>query len=135
MILGELPKFQQIVKTGTKPATKQKLITTRVELNQLKVVRCFHVSPVKNRESILRYGLLPKGKLPTSSDSKISYEPRIFVSVVTDEVAYDYAGFDDVDVWAFFIKKDFLNPDEFSNYANHYYLKQRVPWWKVKLSY
>ncbi len=98
MLLGELPKFQQLLIPGTKPATTQKLITTRMELSQLEVVKCFHVSPIANRESIAKYGLLPKSKLPGSLECHISYEPRIFVSVVQDEIAYDYADFDEVDV-------------------------------------
>lgn len=39
-----------------------------MELSGLEVVKCFHVSSIENRGSILKYGLVPKGKLASSSE-------------------------------------------------------------------
>jgi hypothetical protein len=101
-----------------------------IPLASLKVIRCFHVSYLKNRESILTYGLIPKAK---PAGELISYEARIFLSVTYEEAAFDYVNFEHVDVWSFYLPMHLLFEDEFSDYHNHYYTKEPVPWYKLTL--
>ena len=134
MILGELPVFKKLLPQKTETEPRKTLLTKRIDLNKLEVVECFHLSPVSNRKSIPTYGLLPKGTPEGWHGSEIiSYEPRIFLSVVEDEIAFPHVGFENVDVWVFYLPKQVLFPDEHSEYANHYYTKQRIPWYKLKL--
>jgi len=56
-----------------------------------------------------------------------------FVSTVYEEIALDYVGYKNVDVWSFYLPKRLLHPDEFSDYANHYYSEHPVPWYKLTL--
>ena len=128
MILGQLPIFKTLL-TDEKKLITTKLIGKHIELKKLQVVQCYHVSNIKNRESILRYGLLPKEKV----SNEVTYEPRIFVSTTYDEAAFDYVNYEYVDVWTFYIPQEILFPDEFSSFANHYYIQINVPWYKLSL--
>ncbi len=129
MVLGELTALRKL-RTKENTTASQKAFGKRVELSRLEVVQLFHVSLVKNRKAILREGLTPKGK----TEGVITYKPVIFVSTVYEEAAFDYVGYQDVDVWTFYLSKFFLYPDEFSDYANHYYIEVSVPWYKLALA-
>lgn len=129
MVLGQLSALQKLMNPETKPRFCKRL-SKHLELSRLEVVQLFHVSPVRNRTSILSYGLVPKSK---TEGLLITYEPRVFVSSVYEEAAFDYVSFEDVDVWSFYMPKQFLYVDEFSDYANHYYIKVAVPWYKLTL--
>lgn len=130
MLLGELPIFKKLLPEKEIKVRTRRLQGKSIALDNLQVIQCFHVSYYRNRESILTYGLVPKGK-PVGYT--ITYEPRIFVSTTYDEAAFDYVHFEEVDVWSFYIKKELLFRDEFSDYANHHYLKINVPWYKLQL--
>jgi hypothetical protein len=129
MLLGELPGLKKLVTASVKPSA-QSHITKRVALDKLEVVPCFHVSPVHNRESIYRYGLKPMAK---PVDPFISYGPRLFLSTTYEDAAFDYVNFEGVDTWLFYLPKQELTPDEFSDYGNHYYTEKPVPWYKLIL--
>ena len=90
MILGQLPAIKKLL-TKTQPFISSKKLGKKVELSSLEVVQLFHVSPAKNCESILTYGLVPKSKLVGDI---ITYGPRIFVSTIYDEIALDYVGYE-----------------------------------------
>ncbi len=129
MVLGDLPIFKKLLSIKENiPVSKT--LGKHIDLCKLEVVQLFHVSPVKNRPSILTYGLIPTSK-PTGS--VITYGPRIFVSTTFEEAAFDYVSYEDVDIWTFYLPKHFLYPDELSSYANHYYIEVSVPWYKLTL--
>jgi len=130
MLLGELPALKKLMVKKLDRLSQQNFINKRIDLSCLEVIQCYHVSSISNHESILTYGLIPSSKPATSI---ISYEPRLFVSVTYEDAAFDYVGFDEVDVWSFYCKKESLFADEFSSYANHYYLKENVPWYKLSI--
>lgn len=129
MVLGELPALKKLLIKENKKLSS-KVLGKEVELSELEVIRLFHVSHAKNRESILTYGLIPSTKL---EGTVITYGPRIFVSTTYEEAAFDYVNYKDVDVWGFYVPKRFLYPDAFSDYANHYYIEVPVPWYKLSL--
>lgn len=130
MLLGELPFFRKLLPEKESKVCNRPLLGGNIPLENLEVVQCFHVSFRCKRESILTYGLIPKGKPHCEI---IYYEPRIFVSTTYEEAAFDYVNFESVDVWTFYIKKEYLFLDEFSDFANHYYIKVNVPWYKLQL--
>ncbi len=129
MVLGQLPALQKLINPKTK-VTSFKRLSKHLKLSKLEVVQLFHVSPVKNRTSIRSCGLVPKSK---TEGLLITYEPRVFVSSVYEEAAFEYVSFEEVDVWSFYMPKQYLYVDEFSNYGNHYYMKVAVPWYRLTL--
>lgn len=129
MILGDLPQLKSL-QTENKKYKSSKLISKLINLDTLEVVQLFHVSPVKNRESILTYGLCPTSRIAAQG---ITYGPRIFVSSIYEETAFDYVNYEEVDIWSFYLQKKYLIPDEYSNYANHYYIEVAIPWYKLAL--
>ena len=129
MILGDLPEFKCLV-PEKKSFKRNPALSKLIKLDTLEVVQLFHVSPIKNRESILTYGLCPKSRLEGKG---ILYGPRIFVSSIYEETAFDYVNYEEVDVWSFYLPKQFLTPDEYSSYANHYYIEIPIPFYKLTL--
>ena len=129
MILGELRIFKKLLQDRIVGNSLKKRCRT-IPLEELEKVQVFHVTHCKNRASILRHGLLCRGQ-PTKEI--ISYEPRVFVSSTYEEAAFDFVGFEDVDVWTFYIHKVNMNTDEFAHCGNHYFLKNDVPWYKLNL--
>ena len=129
MILGDLPQLK-CLQTENKINKNNRLLSKLINLDTLEVDQLFHVSPIKNRESILTYGLCLKSRIAAQG---ISYGPRIFVSSVYEETAFDYVNYEEVDIWSFYLQKKYLIPDEYSNYANHYYIEVAIPWYKLAL--
>jgi hypothetical protein len=129
MVLGDLPIFKKLL-PRKETINQTKRPGKKIELKALEVVQLYHVSPIKNRDSILTYGLIPKGK---PEGELISYGPRIFVSSTYEDAAFDFVNFEDVDVWTFYLPKDLLHADEFSDYANHYFLLVPVAWYQLVL--
>ena len=129
MILGELKIFKKLLEDRIVGNSSKKCFRT-IPLEKLEKVQVFHVSHCKNRVSILRQGLLCRGQ---PAREIISYEPRVFVSSTYEDAAFDFVGFEEVDVWTFYVNKNEMYMDEFSDYANHYYLKNDVPWFKLNL--
>ena len=129
MILGELNIFKKLLQEKTVSNSAAKL-SKRIPLEMLEKVQVFHVTHLKNRASILCYGLLCRGQ---PAREIISYEPRVFVSSTYEDAAFDFVSFEKVDVWTFYVNKNEMYVDEFSYYGNHYYLKNDVPWYKLNL--
>ena len=129
MILADLPSFKKLLPVKAVQAPLQS-VHKLIALNKLEVVQLFHVSPLKNRTSILTYGILPKSR---PAGNLISYPPRVFVSSTYEDAAFDYVGPFEIDVWTFYLRKDFLFTDEFAALPNHYYLELAVPWYKLNL--
>lgn len=91
-------------------------------------IKLYHLSYKSKRESILLNGLIPMAY----NGSTIKYEPRIFVSNSKTNLAFDYVGFENVDVWE--IKTDqIIFTDPFSSYKGHFYLKNRISIENLKL--
>lgn len=129
MLLGDLPIFKSL-QTENRSYKSSEILSKLINLDTLEVIQLFHVSPIKNRESILTYGLCPKSRIVTQG---ITYGPRIFVSSIYEETAFDYVNYEEVDVWSFNLQKKYLMPDEYSSYANHYYIVVPIPWYKLTL--
>lgn len=87
------------------------------------MVKCYHLSHRKNRDSILKHGLLPKEK----TEGRIRYGPRIFVSTSLDDLAFDYVGFENVDCWSFEVEDEELEPDVFSGNKSHFFVAKTIP--------
>lgn len=87
-----------------------------------RMVTCYHLSHRKNRESILKHGLIPKAK----TDGRIKYGPRIFVSVSLEHLAFDYVGFENVDCWGFEVEASELEPDVVSGVKSHFFIVKRI---------
>jgi hypothetical protein len=100
-------------------------------------ITLYHISHRKNRDSILKNGLELRGckdgdGSKWSYTDTIRYEPRIFASNSKKTNAFDYVGFDDVDMWK--IETDqVLYEDKFSKEKGHFFLKKPIPPENLKL--
>lgn len=90
-------------------------------------MKVYHLSPIKNRVSIQKNGLIPK----EYKGRVIKYKPRIFVSSSQDDLAFDFVDYDKVDVWELDIPRKFLRKDKISRSPNHFYIN--FPVREVKL--
>ena len=86
-----------------------------------KLVKCFHVSHILNRASILEKGLL-------ATDSRSNwYKNRLCVSVDENYLGFDYAGYQCVDVWSFYVSEQKLRFDEFADADCFMYVQVNIP--------
>jgi hypothetical protein len=92
------------------------------------MIKVYHLTHKKNRNSIIKNGLIPMSYTGTV----IKYKPRIFVSNSKKTLAFDYVGYDNVDVWELQTEQT-LFKDLFSSYKGHFYLKKPVGPDKLKL--
>lgn len=83
------------------------------------IIKAYHISRKKNRESILQYGLLPKNK----PSGRISYKPRIFFSTNIKDLGFDFVDYENVDCWEFEVDSAKIKPDEFSGSTNHCFIE------------
>lgn len=128
MILGDLLFFREF-KTKRKPGKHTE--AGYINLSHLSLVQCFHVTQIHRRESILTYGLIPVGR---PGGSVFSYEPRVFLSTIYDDLPFDYVGPECLDVWTFYLPPAKLYIDEHEvSYKNHYYVTEMIPWYKLVL--
>ena len=72
-------------------------------------IKCYHISKITNRNSILEKGLIPFAK----KGEAITYKPRIFFSTDKNNLGFDYVDYFDVDVWEFELPKNKVFKDEF----------------------
>ena len=96
------------------------------------MVQCFHVTQIHKRESILRYGVTPVGR---PGGSVFSYEPRVLLlSTTYEDLPFDYAGPECLDVWTFYLPPAKLYNDEHEvSYKNQYDATEMIPWYKLVL--
>jgi len=92
-------------------------------------IKAYHISRFKNRDSILKNGLIPKGK----NSGLIQYPPSIFFSIDINDLAYDYVDFEYVDCWEFEIEYSKIKSDTFSYSKSHYYINEPIPPSDIKL--
>lgn len=91
--------------------------------------KVYHLSRVKDRESIKKNGIIPFSK----DFGRIKYEPRIFVSINIEDLAFDFVDYEDVDCWEFNVNKKQLKKDIFSSSKNHFYINKKITPSKIKL--
>lgn len=91
--------------------------------------KVYHVSTSKNRESILKKGLIPFGSLNEECNWKgLGYPKRIYVSLKpNDFYALDFVDYEGIDIWEFVVLKKFLKRDTVSTYKYHYYIEKCIP--------
>ena len=94
-----------------------------------RMVKCYHLSHIKNRDSNLKEGLIPKLK----TDGRIRYGPRIFVSISLDDLAFDYVGNENVDCWSFEVEETELEKDVVSGVKSHFFVVNGVAANKITL--
>jgi hypothetical protein len=85
-------------------------------------IKAFHISPRKNRTSILKHGLLTSSK----TTGRIKYGPRIFFSTDVDNLGFDYVNFENVDCWEFEVDSKSIKKDLISNYKCHFYIENSI---------
>jgi len=94
-----------------------------------KLVKCFHVSHILNRASILEKGLL-------ATDSRSNwYKNRLCFSVDENYLGFDYVGFQFVDVWSFYVPEGKLRIDEFADASCHMYIQENIPTSQLTLEF
>ncbi len=92
-------------------------------------MKAYHISPIKNRESILKNGLIPHEK----TSGRIQYEPCIFFSTDKNDLGFDYVDYENVDCWEFEVDSKKIKVDTFSGSTNHFYIKNPIPFSEIKL--
>jgi hypothetical protein len=98
-----------------------------MEANRL--VKCYHVSHVVNRKSIKEKGLL------TSDNDFLKYKNRLCFSVNEKFVGLDYVGYQNVDVWSFFISEDKMKLDELADANCFMYIEESISPENIVLEY
>jgi hypothetical protein len=94
-----------------------------------KLVKCFHVSHMSNRASILEKGLL-------ATDSRSNwYKNRLCFSVNERYLGFDYVGFHCIDVWSFYMPEEKLRIDEFADASCHMYVQENIPTSQLTLEF
>jgi len=95
----------------------------------MKTIKCYHISPINNREKILKEGLIPNSK----NTGVIQYNNRVFVSTDKNRLAFDYVDFNDIDVYEFEISESKLKLDEFADFECFRYIEEKVDKNNLKL--
>lgn len=93
-------------------------------------MKAYHISPIKNRQSILRNGLIPNSK----ENGRIQYEKRLFFSIDRNDLGFDFVNFENVDCWEFEVEPKTMKPDNFSGSTNHFYITSKIPADKIRLA-
>lgn len=93
-------------------------------------MKAYHISPTKNRQSILRNGLTPNSK----KEGRIKYENRLFFSIDKEDLGFDFVNFENVDCWEFEIDPKIMKPDNYSGSTNHFYIFSKIPANKIRLA-
>jgi len=94
------------------------------------ILKAYHIARKKNRNSILKNGLIPFGK----NSGRIQYGPRIFFSIDTNNLGFDYVDFENVDCWEFEIDSNQIKKDPVSNCPNHFYIETAIKPSRLKLN-
>ncbi len=126
MILGEIPALKKLLNEETShtiPCTNPGVSEAFL------VVQAFHISPAKNRDSILRYGLKPTSQ-PTGT---ITYPPALFISLTVEGLPWGYFSQGAVDIWQFCISPDKLIADKYGPRGKWFYTQETIPYYKLYL--
>lgn len=91
-------------------------------------MKLYHLTPNRNRSSIMTKGLL----LRAYDGFKIKYDERIYVSNSKKNLAFDYVGFENVDVWEITTEQEIYR-DLVSDDKGHFYLKNPISPKNIKL--
>lgn len=86
------------------------------------IIKAYHISRTKNRESIFKNGLIPHEK----DFGIIKYEPRIFISTDDKDLGFDFVDYENVDCWQFNVDSKEIKPDIFSGSTNHFYINTTI---------
>lgn len=92
--------------------------------------KAYHISYTKNRDSILKNGLIPNGK----TDGRIQYVPCVFFSINKKDLGFDFVDYENVDCWEFEVDCETIKPDKFSGSKNHFYIESPILPNNIKLS-
>ena len=125
MILGELPAIKKLL-------NKQSLRSTQADISISKeffVVQAFHITPTKNRDSILRYGLIPSAE----PNGGLSYPPALFFSLTVEDLPWGYINPGQADIWTFCISHEKLIADKYGPSGKWFYTKETIPYYKLYL--
>jgi len=91
------------------------------------MIKCYHISPIKNRQSILEKGLLP------GSNKLIKYSKRLFFSTDIKILGFDYVDYSHVDVWSFFLPESKIKTDKKAWHKCFGYTTEKISSAKIKL--
>ncbi len=94
-----------------------------------RLVKCFHVSHIFNRKSIMEKGLL------ANDNDFLKYKNRLCFSTNEKFVGLDYVGYQNVDVWSFFIPESKMKLDELADADCFMYIEENVSAENIVLEY
>lgn len=94
-----------------------------------RLVKCYHVSHISNRKSIMEKGLL------TSDSDYFKYKNRLCFSVDEKNIGFDYGGYFFVDVWSFYFPENKMRFDEFAEEDYYMYISENVSPENLTLEY
>ena len=96
-----------------------------MEANRL--VKCYHVSHIVNRKSIIEKGLL------TSNCDYFNYKNRLCFSVNKKNIGLDYVGYQNIDVWSFYVPEDKMKLDKHADANCFMYIEESISPENIKL--
>lgn len=94
------------------------------------ILKAYHISRKKNRDSIIKNGLIPSAK----NSGRIQYSPRIFFSIDSKNLGFDYVDFENVDCWEFEVDSEQIKKDTVSSCPHHFYIETAVKPSKLRLN-
>jgi hypothetical protein len=98
-------------------------------MSKSKLVKCYHVSPILNRKSILEKGLL------TGDCDRMKYKNRLFFSIDENYLGFDYVSYFDIDVWSFYVEEHKILPDENADSPSHLCIEECISPEKLTLEF
>jgi hypothetical protein len=90
-------------------------------------IKCYHISHIKNRDSILKKGLIP------GSSEVMEYKKRLFFSTNKETLGFDYVDYINVDIWSFELTEDEIIPDKDGWSKFFAYTSKKISKNKIKL--
>jgi len=91
------------------------------------MIKCYHISPIRNRQSILKKGLVPK------DNKAMNYSKKLFFSTDRNNLGFDYVDYSNVDVWSFVLPKSKIKADDNAWKECFCYISEKIPAEKIKL--
>jgi len=90
-------------------------------------IKCYHVSHIKNRSSILEKGLVPR------NNELMEYNNRLFFSTNRNFLGFDYVDYVNVDIWSFELSENDIFPDKEGWSKFFAYTSKKISKKKIKL--